>query len=185
MLDLAGALTTFSSTVHPRDLPGYDHAALGACFTRLDALLRELLETVVPANHVSLPLREVEPSIYATAIEQDRYLAAPQIYLAVSAQTRPDELIRKVPQLLKLSSADQIQQLVRQALPGVALRHVPVPPSAVPVKLTHQYFQLDRAGPAWDAIRQARNASVYVPSDFPEAQIELLILLPPERERGA
>src|SRR5690606_35298823 len=36
MLALAGALTTFSGTLHPRDLPGYDHLDLGGCFGRLD-----------------------------------------------------------------------------------------------------------------------------------------------------
>ena len=40
MLALAGALTTFSTTIHPRDLPTYDHDDLGACFTELDEKLR-------------------------------------------------------------------------------------------------------------------------------------------------
>src|SRR5437773_7811671 len=51
MLALAGALTTFSTTVHPRDLPAYDHANLSRCFRDLDEKLRLLLETVVPANY--------------------------------------------------------------------------------------------------------------------------------------
>ena len=59
MLSLAGSLTTFSLDVHPRDLPEYDHDDLGSCFTNLDVKLRELLETVVPTNFVSLPLKLV------------------------------------------------------------------------------------------------------------------------------
>src|SRR5690606_24213258 len=74
MSALAGALTTFSTTIHPRQLPAYDHANLGDCFGRLEAIVRELLETVVPASHVTLPLKVTEPSIHATAIDQDRYL---------------------------------------------------------------------------------------------------------------
>jgi predicted component of type VI protein secretion system len=49
MLSLAGALTTFSLQVHPRDLPVYDHDVLGTCFSELDEKLRFLLETVVPS----------------------------------------------------------------------------------------------------------------------------------------
>ena len=49
MLTLAGSLTTFSTQVHPRDLPKYDHDELSECFTELDEKLRFLLETVVPA----------------------------------------------------------------------------------------------------------------------------------------
>jgi type VI secretion system protein ImpJ len=178
MLALAGALTTFSTTVRPQDLPVYDHTDLASCFTLLDEQIRQLLETVVPSNHVTLPLRITEAPVYATAIDQDRYIAAPQIFLAMSAQTKPDELARRVPQLLKVSSADQIDRLIKQALPGVELRHVPRPPSNLPIKLDYQYFLLDCSGAAWEAIRAARNLAAYVPSDFPQPRLELLVVLP-------
>jgi type VI secretion system protein ImpJ len=184
MLALAGALTTFSTRVHPRDLPEYSHGDLGGCFAALDVMLRELLETVVPATHVALPLQMTQPSIYATAIDQDRYFAAPQMYLAMSASARQDELLRKAPQLIKISSADQIDRLIRQALPGVRMQHVPNPPSALPVKLNYHYFLLDRSGPDWDTIRMGRNLAAYVPSDFPDVSLELVIILPPDRSRG-
>ncbi len=178
MLELAGSLTTFSPSLHPRDLPAYDHADPAPCFTQLDERVRELLETVVPANHVTLPLKPVEPSVYAAAVDQDRYFQAPQIFLAVRAEGGREDMARKVPQLVKISSGDQIERLIRQALPGLALRHVPVPPGALPVKLDYQYFALERSGPEWDAIRLARNVAVYVPSDFPDPQLELVVLLP-------
>lgn len=183
MLELAGTLTTFSTSIQPRMLPEYDHNDLSGCFTVLDEQVRELLETVVPTSHVSLPLRLTEPSIYATSIDQDRYFSAPQFYLAFAAQMKPDELLRKVPQLLKISSADQLERLIRRALPGVTLTHVPNPPSALPVKLNYQYFLLDRSGADWEAIRVARNLAVYAPSDFPDPQMELIILLPPDQNR--
>ena len=43
-------------------------------FTELDQKLRSMLETVVPTNLVSLPLRLAKTSIYATALDNDRYL---------------------------------------------------------------------------------------------------------------
>lgn len=178
MLQLAGSLTTFSPTVQPQALPAYDHADLGRCFGELHGILRELLDTVVPRNHVALPLREVEASIHATAIEHDRYLAAPQLFLAVAAEMAPDELIRRAPQLLKVSSGDQLPGLIRQALPGAVLRHSANPPSALPIKLDYQYFQLEKTGPAWDAVATGRNLAAYVPRDLPSARLELVILLP-------
>src|SRR5579863_5468963 len=87
MLSLAGALTTFSPTIHPRDLPQYDHDDLGACFADLDEKLRLLLETVVPSNFISLPLKLVQPSIYATSIDNDKYLVNTKMYLAVNAES--------------------------------------------------------------------------------------------------
>lgn len=178
MLSLAGALTTFSLKIHPRDLPAYDHEELGKCFHDLDEMLRLLLETVVPANFVSLPLKAVQPSIYATAISEDRYLVNTRMYLAVSSTIKKDDLIGKAPQLIKVCSADHIEHLVRHALPGIQLTYAPVPPSSIPVKLDYRYFSLNQAGAAWEAVGRARNLAAYVPGDFPEAQLELIILLP-------
>lgn len=178
MLSFAGALTTFSLTVHPRDLPVYDHQNLGGCFTDLDEKLRFLLETVVPSNFVALPLKQVQPSIYAASLDKEEYLKNTRLYLAITADTTQPDLVGRVPHLVKLCSADFIDHLVQKALPGVPMTHVPNPPSAIPVKLNYQYFMLNQGGGAWEAIARARNIAAYVPGDFPNAQLELMILLP-------
>jgi type VI secretion system protein ImpJ len=46
------------------------------------------------------------------------------------------------------------------------------------VKLNYQYFSLAEGGLAWEAITRARNLAAYVPGDFPNPQLELIILLP-------
>jgi type VI secretion system protein ImpJ len=178
MLSLAGALTTFSLEVNPRDLPPYDHDELGNCFTVLDEKLRYLLETVVKSNFVSLPLKLVQPSIYATALSDDKYLQNTRMYLAIQAEMNEAELITKTPALIKVCSATHIEHLVRQALPGITLTHVARPPSAIPVKLNYQYFSLNQAGGVWEAVLRARNLAAYIPGDFPNPQSELVILLP-------
>jgi type VI secretion system protein ImpJ len=178
MLALAGSLTTFSLTIHPRDLPDYDHDDLGACFTDLDEKLRLLLETVVPSNFVALPLKLVQPAIYATSLAEDRFLTNTRMYLALSSDMGKADLISKAPYLVKICSATHIEHLVRQALPGVALTHVASPPSSVPVKLNYQYFSLNQSGPAWEAITRARNLAAYIPAEFGNIQGELIVLLP-------
>jgi type VI secretion system protein ImpJ len=175
---LGASLTTFSTTIRPRDLPLYDHLNLSKVFTDLDEKLRLLLETVVPTNVVSLPLKHVNNTIYATAIEQDKYLNNTRMYLAISAETAEDSIIRKVPQMVKVCSATHIEQLISNALPGVTLTHLPNPPSAIPVKMKYQYFSLNQSGAAWESVTRARNFAAHVPGDFPNPQMELLILLP-------
>jgi type VI secretion system protein ImpJ len=175
---LAGALTTFSMKIQPRDLPGYDHDDLGTCFTDLDQKLRQLLETVVPSNFVALPLKLVKPSVYATPIEDDKYLKGTKFYLAVCADMSEADLIKRAPQLVKVCSSTQIEQLVRQALSGMQLTHAVKPPASIPVKLNYQYFSLNQGGAAWEAVQRARNLAAYVPSDIPNPQLELVILLP-------
>ncbi len=174
---LGGSLSTFSLKIQPRDLPAYDHEELGPCFADLDEKVRELLETVVPSNFVALPLKLVQPSIYSTAIEEDKYLVGTKMFLAVNSSLNETELAKKVPQLVKISSATQVEQLVRRALPGIQLTHV-AKPSSIPVKLNYQYFSLNQSGSAWEAIGKARNLAAYVPGDIPLPQLELVILLP-------
>ena len=178
MLGLAGSLTTFSGSIHPRELPSYEHDNLSACFTRLDEQLRELLETVVPATIVSLPMKLVQPSVYAAALDQERYLAAPQIYLAVAVEGRGTDVPTRAPHLMKVSAAGQLDTLIRQALPGVALTYVPNPPSAVAVKLNYHYFLLQKSGPEWENIARARNVAAFVPAEFATPQLELVVVLP-------
>jgi type VI secretion system protein ImpJ len=174
---LGASLTTFSQTIRPRELPLYDHLNLGKVFTEQDKMLRELLETVVPTNVVSLPLKHMKGTIYATAIDQDKYLAKTKMYLAISADTSEDNLIRRVPQLVKATSATHIEQLISSALRGIELTHIQ-PPSAIPVKMKYQYFSLNQSGPAWDAVTRSRNFAAHVPGDILNPQMELIILLP-------
>ena len=88
------------------------------------------------------------------------------------------DLAKKVPQLVKISSATQVEQLVRRALPGIPLTYMTKPPASIPVKLNYQYFSLNQSGAAWDAVGRARNLAAYVPGDIPTPQLELIILLP-------
>src|SRR5207302_8915993 len=174
MLNLAGALTTFSVNIHPRDLPPYEHDDLGACFTELDEKLRLLLETVVPSNFVSLPLKLVQPSIYATSLAEDRYLMNTRMYLAITCEMSQAELIAKVPYLVKVCSANHIEHLLRQALPGVPLTHTPRPPSALPLQLTPQYSSLRQTRVASKSVTRPRNLASSVGGDYPPAQVSWL-----------
>jgi type VI secretion system protein ImpJ len=178
MLTLGGALATFSVDIHPRDFPVYDHENLGDCFGALDETLRRQLDTVVPVKFVALPLKLVQAAIYAASIDDEKYLSDTKMYLAISADVPQAELVTRTPQLVKVCSTNQIDHLVRQALPGVTLTYVASPPSVIPVKLNYQYFSINQGGAAWQAVLRARNLAAYVPADLPSPQLELLIVLP-------
>ena len=185
LTQLGASLTTFSSSIRPRDLPVYDHAELSNVFTELDEKLRLLLETVVPTNVVSLPLKQVNNTIYAAALDQDKYIANTRMYLAVAADASEETIIRRVPQLVKVCSATHIDQLVSNALPGITLTHIPSPPGAIPIKMKYQYFSLNQSGAAWDTVTRARNFAAHVPADIANPQMELVILLPQAQTGGA
>lgn len=175
-LSLCGALTSFSNNIDPSDLPQYEHVRLGQCFQELEAKTKALLETVIPNQFLSLPLRQIRDSVYAAEIERDEYLANTRAYLAVQAEVPTKELIERVPALVKAYSATHLETLIRQALPGIRLTHVSQPPYEIPVKLHYQYFSLERAGSAWEAVKRSRDFGVYVPDEIANPHMELILV---------
>jgi type VI secretion system protein ImpJ len=78
----------------------------------------------------------------------------------------------------KLCSATHIEHLVRNALPGVPLTHLPVPPNSIPVKLNFQYFALNQVGGAWEAVTRSRNIAFYAPSELALTKAEVIVVFP-------
>jgi type VI secretion system protein ImpJ len=177
MLRLAGALTTFSLDADPQDLPDYDHNDLGVCFTLLDNRIRKLVGTVLPENFVAIPLEVRDRFIWGGTVTEDQYFKNSQFFLAISAKMGIDDLIRKVPQLIKIAAPDEIQNLIRNSLPGLTLRHAPSPPASIPIKMENQYFSFNQAGPLWERIMLSRQVSVYTPGEIVDPRMELIIVL--------
>jgi type VI secretion system protein ImpJ len=135
------------------------------------------METVIPSKFVAVTLELRDRFIWSGTVTEDQYFRDSQFFLAISAKLGVDDLIRKAPQLIKVSSQNDIQRLIKNALPGVTLRHVPVPPAAIPIKLDNQYFVLNQGGPLWDAIMLSRQIAVHAPGEVVDPKMEILIVL--------
>ena len=90
---LGGALCTFALDSHPRDLPLYDHRNLSESFERLDRHIREHLETIVPTNCISIPLKLTEPYYYEGEIGDSRVLGRSRWVFGVRAAMGEAELM--------------------------------------------------------------------------------------------
>jgi type VI secretion system protein ImpJ len=177
MSRLAGALCTFALDSHPRDLPLYDHDNLGACFDALDRHIRTHLEIIVPTNCISIPLHRTEDYYYEGDVTDPRCLGRSRWLVAIRAPIGDAELMAKAPPLVKVCSPVFVRELVKRALPGLALTHLPVPPAAVSARVETQYFGLNKGGPCWDHINLTRKVGAYVPGDIPNPEIEILVVL--------
>jgi type VI secretion system protein ImpJ len=177
MLRLAGALSTFTTEGSAADLPDYDHDELGNCFTLLDARIRDLMQTVIPDKYVSIPLSLTDRFTWAASVADGNLFHNSQFYLAVNAAIGLDEIIRRVPQFMKIATPDEIERIIRTAQPGVTLRHVEVPPKQIPMRLGNQYFALNQSGDIWKSIMLSRGIAVFAPADIPEPKLELLVVL--------
>lgn len=178
LLKLAGALSTFSLDSDARNLPVYDHDNLGPCFAALELRVRDLLETVIPSKCISIPLKQNQ-RIWTGTIANDDWLRNSQMVLAISAGTDMgvDDLIQKVPRLVRLAPPDEMNKLISLALPALLLKHTP-PPSVVPYRLENQYFLVNQTGRLWEGIVNSRSLSLFIPPDFSSARPELYVVLP-------
>ena len=177
MSRLAGALCTFGLDSHPQTLPPYDHDNLENSFTALNAHIRAHLELVVPSNCVQIALTSAGRNFRNGEVTDQRCLDRARWILAIRADAGEAEIIAKAPRLIKLCSKDLLPELVKTALPGLGLTHLPVPPSAIAPKVEFQYFGVSRNGSSWEHIVKTRGVGVYVPDELPSAEIELLVVL--------
>jgi len=178
MARLAGALCTFTSASHPRDLPTYDHRDLEATFGGLDRHIRRNLEVVLPTGAVRIALSPMQPYFHSGVV-QDRRCLAPgaEWYLAVRPESTDPQLPARVPKVVKICSAKHVVRLVREAYPGLELKPVSSPPSALSPRVGTRYFRLDRTEPCWTSITESGEVGVYVPSAVEAAEFEIVVLV--------
>jgi len=178
MLELAGALLTFSKTFTLADLPHYRHADPTAAFIKLDEIIRDLLETVISTRYFSIALDEVKPSFHHGRLESDKISAATNFYLGIQAAMPPAELIEVVPLRFKLGAPDDVEKLVLSAMGGVRLTHAAQVPTAIPVRPGAYYFALESRGSLYERMLQAQTIALYVPTGIDDLKIELFALNP-------
>jgi type VI secretion system protein ImpJ len=177
MLRLAGALSAFSldKSKDPRKLPEYDHENLYSCFSAINVVIRDLLDTVIPPNFLSVPLVE-QQRIWTGRIEEEGLVHGAQTYLALSSGGRVDDLIRDIVPLVKVADQGKINSLIKFSLPSLKLRHVPSPPTSLPLRLDSEYFSVNQSGELWDGIVSTRTIAIYIPEKFAAVRPEVLIL---------
>lgn len=175
---LVGQLMTFSVEHNPKDIVKYDHDDLYFTFSNLSAVLRELLETVIPSRCVPIPLEKMRDTLYIGRVEDERLLKEAAFYLAVRAQMPEAKLIEGVPRIVKIASRDVIDTVIGSALPGVVLTHANPPPAPIPARAGFHYFMLDAIGPYWNGIKGSKIVAVYVPNEIPDEKLEMYAVKP-------
>jgi type VI secretion system protein ImpJ len=178
LLRLGGALCTFGLRARPEELPLYNHDSLERCFEALERHILDHLELIEPSNCVAIPLTRRDENFYKGKITDQRCLAASRWVLGIRAALGEADLIEATPRLIKVCSNNFIEKLARRAVKGsLPLLHLPVPPAALSPKPTAQYYSLSKAGPCWEDIVNSKEIGIYVPSNFPAPELELLVIL--------
>ncbi len=126
-----------------------------------------LEETAVP-----IPLQERKFGIRVGPISDSTLVTDATWVLAIKAQMPAETLRRSFPSLCKIGPVERIRELITVALPGIAVRALPVAPRQLPYYAGTSYFELDRSTPYWAALAQSGGIAIHVTGDLPGLEIE-------------
>jgi type VI secretion system protein ImpJ len=172
---LTGYMYTFAGDGHPKDVTPYQHEDLAGTFQRIEDKLRALLGTIIPTKCTPIALERTRDNMFVASIQDDRVLASEgAIYVAIQADVPADKVVREAPLKFKISSQDRVDQLITAALRGISVRHIPAPPPEIPVQPGRNYFQVDKTGDHWDAVKSSRSMAFYLPPEFHGLKLELM-----------
>ncbi|MCK8785133.1 type VI secretion system baseplate subunit TssK [Roseomonas sp. NAR14] len=174
LVSLAGELCTFlDDTRRAPTYPAYRHEDLQRSFAPVLADLRRTLLNAGRENAVAIPLRDWRNNVRVGQLEDRTLLRNAVFVLAVRADTPSEHLRRLFPSHVKIGAVEFIRELVTVALPGIAVRPLPVAPRQIPFHAGATYFELDRGSPHWQQMQQSAGFAVHVSGEYPNLTMEL------------
>ncbi|SEB21140.1 type VI secretion system baseplate subunit TssK [Paraburkholderia sartisoli] len=177
LAQLASVLTTFSTGTQLNEIPAYDHPRAGEIFAKLEALIRDLLDAIIPSRVISIGMTRKSPTTWTGQLLDERLVTGADYYLSVNAALAPFELAGQFPKLCKIGAPDDVEHIVNSALAGIPLKAVQRVPAAIPVRLDNLYFALDPDDPAHARMLDARACQIYLPTTVADASLELYAVL--------
>ncbi len=173
-VQLAGELATFTTPgKRPGAFPPYRHDDIAASFAPVMRSIRQSLSAVLEQTAVPIPLQARKYGVHVAPIADKTLLTTAAFVLSVKAAIEAERLRRAFPTQVKLGPVENIKELVNVALPGIAIRPLPVAPRQIPYHTGVTYFELDRTSPYWKAMQTSGGLALHVAGDFPGLEMEL------------
>jgi type VI secretion system protein ImpJ len=173
-ISMAGELSTFTSpNKRPSEYPVYDHENLKNCFEPLMAELRHSLSAIREETAVNIELVLKKGGIRKATIQDGALFDDAYFVLAVKADMPSEEIRNLIPLQAKIGSPNQIVDLIKLQIPGVAMDPLPVAPRQIPFHAGFQYFELDKRGDMWQQLKQSRALALHAGGNFPGIDFEL------------
>lgn len=173
-LQFAGEVSTLTTSERrPKVLPPYQHDDLRLSFIPLAVELRRAL-TGIEVRAVPIRLRaHKRAGFYGGVIPDKSLISGADFILGVASALSLDEMRNQVLSLVKVGPTEQIQKIWRDALPGVRLSALAVPPHEIPFNMGYAYFILDSKSEYWRDVRVDSSIWVYAGDEFPGVKLEM------------
>ncbi|VAW68081.1 Uncharacterized protein ImpJ/VasE [hydrothermal vent metagenome] len=172
-VQMVGELSTFvSKNKRTPVFPVYLHDDLQASFTPVITSLRNCLSMVYEQTAVSLNLVMKKYGIQVAEMSDRSLIGSAMFVLAARADIPEDTLRKHLPAQIKIGPVERIRQLVNAAMPGIALKPLPVAPRQIPFHSGYTYFVLEPKSDFWNELKHSGGFALHVGGDFPGLELE-------------
>ena len=172
-IQLAGELSTFCKVnKRPISFNVYDHDNLQKTFIQVMGELRLLLSQILEQNAIFLPLTAPKYGIRGAKVSDQNLFKDAIFVLAVSAQISVEQLRNGFPTQVKIGPVEQINDLIRNALPGITIHALPVAPRQIPYHAGFTYFELSKQSELWKQMLQSGGFAIHIAGEFPGLELE-------------
>ncbi|MBI3186652.1 MAG: type VI secretion system baseplate subunit TssK [Gammaproteobacteria bacterium] len=172
-LQMVGELSTF--VTRNKRPPGFDtylHDNLQKTFVPLMTALRQCLSMVFEQTAISMDLVEKKYGIRVAEITDRSLLTTASFVLAARANVQENALRMHLPAQIKIAPVERIRQLVNAAMPGIALKALPVAPRQIPYHSGFTYFELEKQSDFWKELQHSGGFALHIGGDFPGLELE-------------
>ncbi len=176
-----GELATFNEKNRlPEEFPVYTHDDCSSSFAPLLDAIRQGLGTLAQAKAVNIPINKEQYGNWSAPIHDSGLLKTADFILAVKAQVPTERLLSEFPQQAKVSSLEEIAQLIKLQLPGIPLKALPVAPRQLPYHAGFSYFQIDRNHPVFGNIMSnSAGFGFHIAASLPELELQFWAIREP------
>lgn len=185
LCQLAGQLTTFDASADPTAFPRFAFTDLRSTYEELFGRITALLRATVSEHYVSIPLRANDSGMHLGALEDERVSQCDRFFIAVKTDMPEQHVAARLPQLSKIASQRDIQNILTAATPGAPVEVAYRPPPEIPVKAGHVYFSIATDNAYWRNIKVERRVAVYLPPFFDPSQTQVEMMGIPRRASAA
>jgi len=173
LVPMAGELATFTTAgKRAPSLPLYRHDDLDGSFTPVVAALRDALSKVLVERAISIEIEERKFGFRVALLKDRSLLDHANFVLAANAKVNSETLRKRFPAQFKVGPVEKVPQLVKLALPGIALRPLPQAPREIPYHAGFTYFELDRVSEFWKELGTTGGFAMHFAGEFPGLELE-------------
>ena len=175
LASLAAELSTYIrvDSRRPSPLPGYQHSQLYLSLRPLVDEVHDLLNQVLVRAGEMIELQPQGNGLWTAKLLPAEFAAFSAVVLAVQAGMAPDILQQQFVSQSKISSPQQLPELVRSHLSGLLLLPLRQPPRQIPCQAGYVYFELLRDSDIWRSIAASGALALHVAGHFPGLSMEL------------